>query len=711
MKILTLLLLCLSSFLVASEPFRIKVTTSLAGTSSNTQFSLPLYPSETYNFTVNWGDSTAAQVITTSTSPTHTYAAAGTYTISITENTPTAGFPRIYFNNDGDRLKLVELVQWGGVHWSSFESAFSGCSNLLITGPDHATARTEAVSDFSLAWYGCQGLTSFPLINTSAGTNFNYTWAYCSGLTAFPPLNTANGTEFGVTWSGCAGLTSFPLIDTAKGTGFIDTWYGCSGLSSFPLLVTSSASTFRRAWGECSGLTSFPRINTAAGTDFTLAWIGCSGLTSFPPINTAAGTNFDTTWFGCSGLTSFPPLNTAAGTNFRQTWGGCSGLTSFPIINTAAGTIFNGTWFGCSGLTSFPHLNTAAGTNFNACWDGCSNLTSFPLINTAAGTNFYSTWSGCSGLTSFPLINTASGTDFSYAWASCRNLSDFPNLDLAHMTSGTYCFLGVALPTSTYTALLIDLANRNSNTNVQFHGGGSRFDSSAVAARATLTGTRTWSITDGGLAVPIITSPLAASVVQGGAFAYTITASDGPTAFGATSVPSPLAYNNGVIAGTAPATTGTHYIPISAANDNGTGNATLTLYVNAAGAPAITSAATAGGILGQALTYQITASGTPTSWNALGLPPGLARNTSTGVITGTPTHLGTTQVTMVATNAQGSGTATLTFSIRAPGGSSPGGSSGTGGGGGGCGLGSAAGLLAVLLGCLGMRSAVSRRRT
>ncbi|MRX46894.1 BspA family leucine-rich repeat surface protein [Pedobacter puniceum] len=37
---------------------------------------------------------------------------------------------RINFNNGGDRLKLTEVVQWGTSTWSSFQNAFSGCSNL-----------------------------------------------------------------------------------------------------------------------------------------------------------------------------------------------------------------------------------------------------------------------------------------------------------------------------------------------------------------------------------------------------------------------------------------------------------------------------------------------------------------------------------------------------------------------------------------------------
>src|SRR5258708_22631262 len=55
------------------------------------------------------------------------------------------------------------------------------------------------------------------------------------------------------------------------------------------------------------------------------------------------------------------------------------------------------------------------------------------------------------------------------------------------------------------------------------------------------------------------------------------------------------------------------------------------------GAPVITSGTTASGTVGSAFSYQITATNTPTSYGATGLAAGLAVNTSTGLISGTPT--------------------------------------------------------------------------
>jgi hypothetical protein len=162
---------------------------------------------------------------------------------------------------------------------------------------------------------------------------------------------------------------------------------------------------------------------------------------------------------------------------------------------------------------------------------------------------------------------------------------------------------------------------------------------------------------------PAITSATSASGAVGSGFSYQITATNSPTGYAATGLPAGLAVNTGtgLISGT-PTTAGTSTVTVSAANSGGTGSANLTLSIIAA-APVITSSTTASGAVGSAFSYQITATNSPTSYAATGLPAGLAVNTSTGLISGTPTTSGTSPVAITATNASGTGSATLTLGI------------------------------------------------
>lgn len=79
--------------------------------------------------------------------------------------------------------------------------------------------------------------------------------------------------------------------------------------------------------------------------------------------------------------------------------------------------------------------------------------------------------------------------------------------------------------------------------------------------------------------------------------------------------------------------------------------------------PIMTGSATASGTYNSPFSYNITASGSPTSFGASGLPSGLSVNTTTGLISGNPTQTGTFSATVIATNSAGSVTAPLTVTI------------------------------------------------
>jgi len=127
--------------------FTIDTENTSSGSSLNTQFMMPLVSSGSYNATVNWGDGSSDTITSYNQQEvTHTYSSAGQYEISI-EGT----LQGWQFNNAGDRLKMLDVKQWGVLDLST-SAAFFGCTNLDASATD---APTISSTQFSSMFRDC----------------------------------------------------------------------------------------------------------------------------------------------------------------------------------------------------------------------------------------------------------------------------------------------------------------------------------------------------------------------------------------------------------------------------------------------------------------------------------------------------------------------------------------------------------------------------
>ena len=134
-----------------------------------------------YDYTVDWGDGSAGAAHTGDAK--HTYAAPGDYEVRIS-----GAFPRVYFNNRGDKDKLVDVKQWGNVAWTSMERAFYGCANLELSAAD--SPDLSRVSSLAYMFRGCVRLHAPRLADWHVGSVMNMRYMFAEAAAFNQALGT-----------------------------------------------------------------------------------------------------------------------------------------------------------------------------------------------------------------------------------------------------------------------------------------------------------------------------------------------------------------------------------------------------------------------------------------------------------------------------------------------------------------------------------------
>jgi len=150
------------------------INTENAGSATKT-FVLPTNGTGS-NCVIDWGDGTTSAHTGTLGNITHVYPTTGIKTVKIFGQ-----FSGIYFNNGGDKLKILTVSNWGKSQYTSFVHAFHGCANLTISATDEPDL--SLIDSLGYAFYGCTLLTGdFSAWDVHTVVDMGFVFANCSNF-------------------------------------------------------------------------------------------------------------------------------------------------------------------------------------------------------------------------------------------------------------------------------------------------------------------------------------------------------------------------------------------------------------------------------------------------------------------------------------------------------------------------------------------------
>ncbi|HOZ37849.1 MAG TPA: BspA family leucine-rich repeat surface protein [Anaerolineaceae bacterium] len=404
--------------------FVITIRTNHPGSSTGMQFTIPTY-GRGYNYNVDCNNDGVNDATAQQGDSTCNYSAAGTYTVRIKDNTGLGtGFPRIYFNNGGDRLKLLTIEQWGTGKWTSMERAFFGCQYLAGQASDipdlsdvtnmaymFATTNffnqdislwdTSNVTNMSFMFYGApsfnQDISSW---ETSSVTDMSHmlhgasafnqdigNWDTSSVRDMAHMFNVASAFNQDLSSWNIANVTYLSnmftgvTLSTANYDALLNGWAAQTlqngvpfhgGYSQYCAGETARASLAARGWtitdgGACApGLAAIsPAAAQAGWGDLTLTLSG-SGLmsTSLVRLN---GTNLVTTYVSPTQLNALIPTSSLTNVQTAQITvftpapgGGTSNVLAFFVTETSAGVTSQDVASGTDPIASVTAATAAA---------------------------------------------------------------------------------------------------------------------------------------------------------------------------------------------------------------------------------------------------------------------------------------------------------------------------------------------------------------
>ena len=231
-------------------------------------------------------------------------------------------FRAFFMNWSDDKSRLTDIIEWGGVAWTSMANAFYGCNNLNISAID--TPNLTGVTNMSYMFYGCSildGPINIGSWNTVAVNNMSYIFNSARVFNQnIGSWNTAAVADMSNMFSGASAfnqnINSWNIATVKNMNGMfreasafnqnIGSW-NTSAVTDM-IAMFSSSSSFNQNIGSW---------NTAAVTNMAVMFADANTFNqNIGSWNTAAVTNMSTMFLGASAFNqNIGSWNTAVVTN------------------------------------------------------------------------------------------------------------------------------------------------------------------------------------------------------------------------------------------------------------------------------------------------------------------------------------------------------------------------------------------------------------
>ena len=248
------------------------------------------------NITVDWGDGSAIETITTEY-PTHTYAQAGVYEIAVAGNCPEWGkISYQEFMAFGETSRnytyakyLTNVIQLGELNATKY--IFAKCENLTsFKGEKLVSPNTFAnVNTMGYMFWGCTNLKEIDLTNfdTKDVTDMNRMFSGCQSLVELDltSLDTSKVTDMNETFGYCKNLETLNIsnlkTDLVKKMTYM--FAGCVKLKTldFSSFNTSNVTNMEWMFGNCANLEKLDlrSFNTSKVINMSLMFNNCGAKT------------------------------------------------------------------------------------------------------------------------------------------------------------------------------------------------------------------------------------------------------------------------------------------------------------------------------------------------------------------------------------------------------------------------------------------------